>query len=177
MMPGMTPPTFQNRGNECLHLPDGREVWLSRSIAVVSVVVARVAGVRHVALIERGPALPDEVGKLGLPGGYLDWDETLLQAAHREIYEETGLDVTGWECTGTPWRIHDEPHRKQNVTLFFAFAHDVAALPDLPGDPAQHAEPGGPLEITRRIWMPLEAAAEQPLAFGHERVLRAYLGR
>jgi bifunctional NMN adenylyltransferase/nudix hydrolase len=36
-------------------------------------------------------------GKLALPGGYLEVEETILESAKREVLEETGLDVSkGW---------------------------------------------------------------------------------
>jgi 8-oxo-dGTP diphosphatase len=32
-------------------------------------------------------------GKWGLPGGFIEFDEDFLSAAHREIMEETGLSI------------------------------------------------------------------------------------
>lgn len=166
----MAPPTFRNRVNQRIeHL--GREIWLARSVAVVSSVVATVGVRRHVALLERGPALPDEVGKLALPGGYLDWDETAFDAARREVFEEVGLDVAGWAESREPWRIHDAPVGKQNVTLHYYFAKSLEALPPLTH---AHADPG---EIARTLWLPLEDALRLELAFGHQHVLAALLER
>jgi 8-oxo-dGTP pyrophosphatase MutT (NUDIX family) len=164
-------PVFHHRENQCLKLPDGRELWLARSMAVVSTVVARVGKVDHVALLERGAALPDEVGKLCLPGGYLDWDETVFDAARREVFEETGLDVSDWKHATEPWRIHDVPIGRQNVALHFYFVRAADALPPLSAD---HAEPQ---EIARQVWLPLEHAAQLELAFGHQHVLRAFRAR
>jgi 8-oxo-dGTP pyrophosphatase MutT (NUDIX family) len=42
-----------------------------------------------VLLTKRSPNL-DEGGKWCLPGGYMDRDESLDEAAGREVYEETG---------------------------------------------------------------------------------------
>jgi len=164
----MANPIFRNRENHHF-VVDGQEIWNSRSVAVVASVIARMAGRRYAALLERGPALPDEVGKLALPGGYLDWDETLLDAARREVWEEVGLDVADWAPARTPWRIHDEPLRRQNVTMHFYFTREVEALPALTHE---HAAPE---EITRTLWMPVEEAMELSLAFGHQLVLKALL--
>ncbi|HEY3446006.1 MAG TPA: NUDIX hydrolase [Myxococcales bacterium] len=166
----MARPIFGNRENQRIE-HQGREIWLARSVAVVASVVATVGGRRHVALLERGPALPDEVGKLALPGGYLDWNETTFDAARREVFEEVGLDVAEWVTTRAPWRIHDAPIGKQNVTMHHYFARELEALPALTHE---HAGPG---EITRTLWMPYEDAMALEMAFGHQHVLAALLER
>src|SRR5438552_4278413 len=38
-------------------------------------------------------AIPPAAGKLALPGGYVDWQETWQQAAARELFEETGTRI------------------------------------------------------------------------------------
>ncbi|MGC4120817.1 MAG: NUDIX hydrolase [Myxococcales bacterium] len=166
----MSRPIFRNRENQRIE-HQGREVWLARSVAVVASVIATSGGRRYVAVLERGPALPDEVGKLALPGGYLDWDETTFDAARREVFEEVGLDVEPWTTSRRPWRIHDEPLGKQNVTLHYYFSRDVEALPVLTHE---HA---GPQEITRSLWLPLEDALKLEMAFGHQHVLAALLAQ
>lgn len=42
-------------------------------------------------------AIPPAVGRLALPGGYIDFAETWQQAAARELFEETGLRIDAAE--------------------------------------------------------------------------------
>jgi ADP-ribose pyrophosphatase YjhB (NUDIX family) len=61
-----------------------------------------------------------EFGKWGLMGGYVDRDETLVEAARRETVEESG-----WEIENvTLFKIVDNPDRpndnnRQNVSMVF----------------------------------------------------------
>ncbi len=45
-----------------------------------------------ILLIRRG--IEPGYGKWALPGGYLDWDETLQEGVIREVKEETGLQTS-----------------------------------------------------------------------------------
>jgi 8-oxo-dGTP diphosphatase len=60
----------------------------------------------RILLVKRAPQLI-EGGKWGLVGGFVDRDETIKQAAAREIMEETGYEVTDI----TLFRIVDTPNR------------------------------------------------------------------
>jgi ADP-ribose pyrophosphatase YjhB (NUDIX family) len=44
-------------------------------------------------VIRRGSGNERGVGQLGLPGGYLDYNETWQAGAARELFEETGLTI------------------------------------------------------------------------------------
>ena len=60
-----------------------------------------------------------EGGKWGLVGGYVDRDETLAQAAAREVLEETGWQVNNQVLL----RIVDNPNRpkedRQNIAFIY----------------------------------------------------------
>jgi len=93
----------------------GREYWISRSVAVVVAVFTK----NSVLVIQRGKGTPDPeyVDKYCLPCGYLDFDETCVQAAQRELKEETGLTfpISDFKLVS----INDIPNsdKRQNITF------------------------------------------------------------
>ena len=106
----------------------GREYWISRSVAVVIFVYAYDAfGREYILAVQRGTGTPDPeyVGKWCLPCGYLDFDETVEEAAVREIFEETGLRLK------PDWmdflNINSDPKsdKRQNVTIRYEYVCDL----------------------------------------------------
>jgi ADP-ribose pyrophosphatase YjhB (NUDIX family) len=83
-----------SRPNKCIKDENGNDVWISRSNVVIPIVFKLNGKTGDIfTLVEkRGPVVshPDE---WCCPCGYLDWDETLEEACHREVKEETGLDL------------------------------------------------------------------------------------
>lgn len=106
----------------------GREHWISRSIAAVVCIIAKdKSGDEYVLAVQRGKGTPDPeyVGKYCMPCGYLDYDETIAQAAQREVKEETGLTfpVTDFKLV----TINDNPFddKRQNVTFRYLVKSDI----------------------------------------------------
>ena len=99
----------------------GREYWISRSIAVVVAVFAKdkISNDDFVLVVQRGTGTPDPeyIGAFCMPCGYLDFDETCVQAAQRELVEETGLmfPISDFKLVS----INDVPEsdKRQNVTF------------------------------------------------------------
>lgn len=62
----------------------------------------------------------DHPGKWALPCGYIDWNESIHQALVREIWEELGLNISGYPVF--LYDINDDPNKdeRQNVTFHFA---------------------------------------------------------
>ena len=82
---------------------DEREYWISRSVAVSCVVFAKNNdGELCVLINKRGTALFNP-GKWNIPGGFIDYDENAEQCAKREVYEETGVDLSNnkWKVSGS----------------------------------------------------------------------------
>ena len=109
----------------------GVDYWISRSCAVCVVVVVVDSKTDKMYLLasKRGPNCPDYVGKWNLTCGYLDFDETLVQAASRELYEETGALVKPEDLQF--WGINDAVSpgdEKQNVTHRFWVALDYEEI-------------------------------------------------
>lgn len=62
--------------------------------------------------------IKDFHGNYGFPKGHLEKDETLLQAAYREIKEETGIDVT-IDPAFKETLIYTMPNGKEKRSVYF----------------------------------------------------------
>ena len=93
----------------------GREYWISRSVAVVVAVFTK----DSVLVVQRGTGTPDPefVGKYCMPCGYLDFDETCVQAAQRELMEETGLNFPLSDFKLININDNPENDKRQNITF------------------------------------------------------------
>ena len=168
---------FPSAPNRCVTV-DGEEVWISRSVTVLAVLVVICDGAAYVPLNKRGPDLPSEVGKWGLAGGYLDYDETTGGAVMREVWEELGLDLQELQANhrlvgslDQPSLVFSEPRRLQNVTMHYPLMVFLK-----PGSPLPTLEPQvSQGEVADVGWFPLEEALTMELAFRHQDSLRRCL--
>jgi len=175
---------FNNKDNEHAKLSDGREVWLSRSVAVVSLVLANDLDMGwHVLAVHRHPksTFPNT---WCLPCGFLDWDETGGEAAIRETWEEAGLNLHqlressenqgGVLYSGIfenkPWDTSTTPDisDNQNVVFHFGSSFAVDSLPELSLDNTE------PDELQDVKWMTLEEAHQTQMAFGHNARIKQF---
>lgn len=108
----------------------------------------------EILLIERKHA-PYE-GCWAIPGGFVDMDETLADAAKRELYEETGIVVEKLVQIHTFDAINRDPRDRTISTVFLGFANEDATIKA--GDDASTAD-----------WFSMDALP--PLAFDHEQIL------
>ena len=107
----------------------GKEYWISRSLAVAGFIVAVYENELYVLLERRGPGCPDNIGKLCGICGYLDFDETLVEAMIRETYEETGLDLNKLQCNFRDIGLEDNNFEgKQNITQRYLIKTDLKEL-------------------------------------------------
>ena len=108
----------------------------------------------NVLLIERG--IDPFKGRWAFPGGFLKMDETALQGAKRELYEETGLKDAYIHQFHAFSGVDRDP-RERVITIAYLAEID-APIPVKGSDDAARAQ-----------WFPLDALP--PLAFDHAEIL------
>lgn len=99
---------------------DGKEYWISRSVAVAVSIYTFIDGKLCILANKRGSGLPGQnfsnPGKWNVISGFIDYDETLKEACIREVHEETGVDINNVELK--LMLIDDSPERSGQVILF-----------------------------------------------------------
>ena len=127
----------------------------ARPAASVDLIVPRILNQRlNILLIERKFA-PFE-GSWALPGGFMEIDETLEQAAARELLEETGLIAKEVEQLKSFSRVDRDPRSRVITTAFVVQTDD-------------DAEPIAADDANDFRWVDLEDLPS--LAFDHEEIL------
>lgn len=177
---------FNNKENKMYTTTCGKEIWNSRSVAVVSMVLMRHMDEIYVIMGKRGSACPDEVGKWSMPCGYLDWNETCEEAAVRETWEESGFNCymaekdyeVLFDQMYFPWKKSDEPYGSQNVTLHYALYLDSrfislegeTRLPDLTNE--HNAVEG---EVDEVMWIKVSDIRDYDVAFNHDSAINVFV--
>ena len=129
------------------------------AVTVDLVVLTLRAGELCALLVRRGVA--PQRGRWALPGGFVQPDEDLDQAAARELEEETGLRRQAGHLEQLA--SYGAPHRDPRMRVV-TVAH-LAIGPDLP-------DPVGGSDAASAQWMPVEEALRVRLAFDHAGILR-----
>lgn len=150
----------------------GREYWISRSVAVVMFVYGYDKFRNEYILAEqRGPGTPDPefVGCWCLPCGYVDFDETIEEAASREVFEETGVRIDSYD-----WYLYDfnsdpKSDKRQNITFrLWTTCKDFIEDTKLT---AKHSELD---EVSDLKWIPIDEINNYKWAFNHLNLLKDY---
>lgn len=131
----------------------------ARPAVTVDMVLARNVARRgtEVLLIRRGQA--PYRGRWALPGGFVDADESLENAARRELLEETGVQVSSLRQIGAFGDPGRDP-RGHTVSVAYLAALEGKSIQPIAGDDARAVE-----------WFALESLPA--LAFDHARIIAA----
>jgi len=184
-MPSRPKPKFENRQNELIIARDGRQIWNSRSVAVLMILAASHKRDLYFVIEKRGnnPSM-DQQGKWCLPCGYLDWDESCPDAIRRELWEEIGIDlpalakkyrlVDSVEHIDQPWLVGSNPEKpRQNVSLRYTRMIHLLSGQRLPRLIANNdCEPN---EVADGVWMNIKNIAEYDFAFNHDQIIKQFV--
>ena len=88
----------------------------------VAVALAPITDGGRTGLLVIRRAIPPGIGKLALPGGFVEEDETWQAGGVREVREETGIAIAGLEPL---WFVSTDP--RPNRILMFGVAPALAA--------------------------------------------------
>lgn len=146
---------------------DGKMYWVHRAIAV-SVFIGKLIGDEmHILALQRGSGTPDFQGLWCCPCGYLDFDETLVESACREVKEETGIIIN--PSSLDQFYIADKPSQNlQNVTVRFTAIMNTTDK--------QHpiiGTEGEENEVADAQWIPLSDIDDLLWAFDHDNIIKA----
>lgn len=153
---------FNNRENKKYQTTCGQTIWGSRSVAVCALVVRTKPSDRggiQVLTVKRGSKV-SHPGLNCFPCGFLDFDETVPQAAVREIYEETGLEVDWRDLEFTELDSGVEKFQ-QNVTVHFVLYYT--------GEGQISSSNSSEGEIEEVSWIDYEDAIKLDWAFDHKK--------
>lgn len=139
------------------------DAWPKPSVTVDNAVLAKSGEYWHVLLIKRG-GRPYK-GYWALPGGFIDMDEDLHEAARRELEEETGLAIKpGNTKVFEQFRTYAKPRRDPRDRII-----TVVFLAILKSNPLKVT---GADDATETAWVPLDSAiASGALAVDHAKIL------
>lgn len=138
------------------------------AVAVDLVILTVRDGALHVLLVRR--AGPPHAGALALPGGFVRPQEDLVDAAARELQEETGVAGHHLEQLASYAHPARDPRGRVLTVGHLAFVPN-APLPNAPDAPLPTATDTGGTDgtATATAWHPVSDVDE--LAFDHARIL------
>jgi 8-oxo-dGTP diphosphatase len=147
-------------------IKDGKEYWVSRSVAVVGIVFCKINGEIHVLANRRGRGAADFQGLWNVPCGYVDYDETLKGAVRREVYEECGVDIP--ESKFNLAEYNDNPNEnRQNISVRFIAVLDSKS-DNISVGTGINNRGGEKNEVEAIQWIPIKEIDNLDWAFNHK---------
>ena len=162
---------FKNKQNKMVRDEVGKVRWISRSMAVVVVILLNK---EKVLLVKRGKKVKAS-GKWCVPCGYLDWNENAKECAIREIWEETGLDITKCKIStdhlDKPYDIVTDPSMNYSQDIAIHFGANIESDVE-PFITTKNAEPGESDDVK---WVSLSDVSQYQMAFNHQERIKKFL--
>ena len=145
----------------------GKEFWYSRSVAVTHFVFCKNASGNWCVLAnKRGNGTPDFQGYWNCPCGYLDFDESAVESAQRETFEETNVYIKknniNFYAVDTSPRLN-----KQNVSI-----HYYSKLDGRCEDFVLTDESSEKNEIDEIKWIEISEVDNYKWAFNHSQLIK-----
>ncbi|MBA3944710.1 MAG: NUDIX hydrolase [Herpetosiphonaceae bacterium] len=132
------------------------------SVTVDVVILTLINEALHVLLLQRRHW--PYAGQWAIPGGFVGIDESLEDAAQRELQEETGIQAVYLEQLYTFGSPQRDPRTRVISVAYFALVR------------ADRHQPSTSDEATAVRWFPIDQLPE-PLAFDHRVIVQAAVNR
>lgn len=150
-------------------ISDGKVYWISRHLAVAVFIYTRKNGKTYILANQRGPGTPDFQGFWNCPCGYLDFDETLNEAAARELKEETGYNIKPERLEMFYINSDPEDSNKQNVTTRF---RAFVASQQKENLTMKYSEKN---EVQCVKWIDINELNKYKWAFNHDKIIKEWI--
>jgi 8-oxo-dGTP diphosphatase len=152
---------FKNVPNKSYQTTCGQTIWKSRNVAV-AVLVMRANPENESKLqiigVRRGPKV-SHTGQWCFPCGYLDYNEDIIEAAIREVYEESNILLEKSDLDF--YNLDSDPSKNlQNVSVHFTAY--ITKEVELNGN---NCEPG---EVDEVKWIDIDEIENYDWAFDHK---------
>lgn len=156
--------------------------WYSRSSAVVAHVIFIDDNNNAFYLVGKRGENVDQPNKYNIPCGYFDWDENLRGTMFREVWEETGLDLSTnyginvFSSIEQPWFVNTNPNQnRQNISFHTGIVIQLGKDEELPQLSLDNMEEG---EATMATLMPvsmLDMINDDEWAFNHNERIKDFI--
>lgn len=142
---------------------EGKTLWYSRSTAVSCYIFARNINFEWCVLAnKRGPGCPNNVGLWNAPCGFLDFNETNIDACKRETWEETGVELPSKRVILDGVRVNAVGDQNVSLSHVCFLSKCTTAYPLS----ASNCEPG---EVDDIRWIPVKDIDKYKWAHEHEK--------
>lgn len=143
----------------------GKTFWISRACCVAVFVFTKYNNEWYILANQRGKGCPDYQGYWNCPCGYVDYNETIREAAYRELWEESMLNKSDVKLRQVGFNDNPNDDNKQNITFRLVGLIDTNSLPEI------YREFSEPDEIENLAWIPLAEIGKYNWAFDHDKLI------